>query len=51
MINPPNMPINDKARNDAHIASAGVRLLRTPALATSKTETRDASKSQLNQAS
>jgi len=26
MINPPEMPINDEARNDAHIASASVRL-------------------------
>jgi len=26
MINPPELPINDKARNDGHIASTGVRL-------------------------
>jgi len=26
MINPPEMPINDEARNEAHIASTGVRL-------------------------
>jgi len=26
MINPPELPINGKARNEAHIASAGVRL-------------------------
>jgi len=26
MINPPKLPINDEARNDAHIASTGVRL-------------------------
>jgi len=26
MINPPEMPINDEARNDAHITSTGVRL-------------------------
>jgi len=26
MINPPELPINDEARNDAHIASTGVRL-------------------------
>jgi len=26
MINPPELPMNDEARNDAHIASAGVRL-------------------------
>jgi len=25
-INPPKLPINDKARNDTHIASTGVRL-------------------------
>jgi len=26
MINPPELPINDEARNDADIASIGVRL-------------------------
>jgi len=26
MINPPEMPINDEARNEAHIANTGVRL-------------------------
>jgi len=26
MINPPELPINVEARNDAHIASTGVRL-------------------------
>jgi len=26
MINPPELPINDEARNDAHIASPGVQL-------------------------
>jgi len=26
MINPPELPINDEVRNDAHIASTGVRL-------------------------
>jgi len=26
MINPPELPINDEARNDAHIASTGVLL-------------------------
>jgi len=26
MINPPEMPINDEARSEAHIASTGVRL-------------------------
>jgi len=26
MINPPELPINDEARNDAHITSTGVRL-------------------------
>jgi len=26
MINPSQLPINDEARNDAHIASKGVRL-------------------------
>jgi len=26
MINPPELPVNDKARNEAHIASIGVRL-------------------------
>jgi len=26
MINPPELPINDEARNEAHIASTGVRL-------------------------
>jgi len=25
MINPPELPINDEARNHAHIASTGVR--------------------------
>jgi len=25
MINPPELPINDEARNEAHIASKGVR--------------------------
>jgi len=25
MINPPELPINDEARNEAHIASTGVR--------------------------
>jgi len=38
MINPPELPINDEAQNDAHIASTRVRL-RTPTVATSKTET------------
>jgi len=26
MINPPKLPINDEARNEAHMASTGVRL-------------------------
>jgi len=26
MIHPPELPINDEGRNDAHIASTGVRL-------------------------
>jgi len=26
MVNPPELPVNDDARNDAHIASTGVRL-------------------------
>jgi len=26
MINPPELPIKDEARNEAHIASTGVRL-------------------------
>jgi len=26
MMNPPGLPINDKARNDSRIASTGVRL-------------------------
>jgi len=26
MINPPELPINDEARNEAHIPSTGVRL-------------------------
>jgi len=26
MINPPELPIDDEARNEAHIASIGVRL-------------------------
>jgi len=26
MINPPDLPINDEARHDAHIASIGVQL-------------------------
>jgi len=26
MINAPELPINDKARNDAHIATTGVRV-------------------------
>jgi len=26
MINPPELPIHDEARNEAHIASTGVRL-------------------------
>jgi len=26
MINPPELPINDEARKEAHIASTGVRL-------------------------
>jgi len=26
MTNPPELPINDETRNEAHIASAGVRL-------------------------
>jgi len=26
MINPPELPISDKARNDAHVASTVVRL-------------------------
>jgi len=26
MINPPELPINDEVRNDAHIANTGVRL-------------------------
>jgi len=30
MINPPEMPINDEARNEAHIASTGVRLYPVP---------------------
>jgi len=25
LINPPELPINDEARNEAHIASTGVR--------------------------
>ena len=40
VINPPELPINDEARNDAHIASTGVQLYwRTPRIATSKNET------------
>ena len=40
MINPPELPINDEARNYAHIASTGVRLhKRTPKDATSKNVT------------
>jgi len=42
MINLPEMPINDEARNDAHIASTGVQLhSRTRRTATSKNETRN----------
>jgi len=26
MINPPELPVDDEARNEAHIASTGVRL-------------------------
>jgi len=26
MINPPELPIDDEARNEAHISSTGVRL-------------------------
>jgi len=26
MINPPEQPIDDEARNEAHVASTGVRL-------------------------
>jgi len=26
MVNPPELPINDEARNEAHIASTGVQL-------------------------
>jgi len=26
MVNPPDLPINDEARNEAHIASTGMRL-------------------------
>jgi len=26
MVNPPELPVSDDARNDAHIASTGVRL-------------------------
>jgi len=37
MINPAELPINDEARNDAHIASTEVQLHeRTPRVATSK---------------
>jgi len=42
MINPPELPINDEARNYAHIASTGVRVWlyqRTPRVASSKNET------------
>jgi len=39
MINTPELPINDEARNDAHIASTGVSLYqRTHSVATSKKE-------------
>jgi len=34
MINPPELPINDEARNDANIANTGVRLYQcTPRVA------------------
>jgi len=46
MINPPELPINDLARNDAHI-SAHQGLLHQK----KKPEISDASKRQLNQAS
>jgi len=37
VINPSGLPINDESRNDAHIASTGVRLYqRTPKVATQK---------------
>jgi len=40
MIKLPELPINDEARKDAHIASTGVRLYyRTLRVATSKNET------------
>jgi len=54
MINPPELPINDQARNDAHIASTVVGCISAhPGLPHQKTklETRDASRSQINQAS
>jgi len=39
-LNPPELPISDEARNDAHIASTRVKLhQRTPRVATSKNET------------
>jgi len=50
IINPPEPPIIDEARNGAHIASTGMQMYqRTPRVAPSKTKTSDASKSQLNQ--
>jgi len=50
MIIPPELPINDEARNDAHIASTGVAHTQDCHIKT-KRVTSDASKSQLNQAS
>jgi len=39
-LNPPELPISDEVRNDAHIATTGVKLhWRTPRVATSKNET------------
>jgi len=56
MINLPELPINDNARNDTYIASTGVRLYQCIPRAAchikkTKRETSDASNSQLNQAS
>ena len=46
MINPPELSINDEARNEAHIASTSVRLLAKK----TKRGSSDASPNQLNQA-
>jgi len=39
-LDPPELPISDEARNNAHIASTGIKLhLRTPRVAISNYET------------